>query len=153
MNKKCTQCKINERVVSKVGNKTYLCKECSHKKSVEYYTKNKTRMLKISSTWLKNNRDRAYALNKKSREKRRLMALQAYSSKIPTCSCCGEKQIEFLTIDHINGGGRKHRKVLGDGGQTLYGFLKQNGYPKGFRVLCYNCNSCLGHYNYCPHNK
>jgi hypothetical protein len=26
------------------------------------------------------------------------------------CACCGEDRVKFLTIDHTNGGGNKHRK-------------------------------------------
>jgi hypothetical protein len=32
-------------------------------------------------------------------------------------------------------------------------WLKRNGYPKGFRVLCHNCNSARGLYGYCPHKR
>jgi hypothetical protein len=30
-------------------------------------------------------------------------------------------------------------------------WLRKNGFPKGFRVLCHNCNFAHGHYGYCPH--
>ena len=76
------------------------------------------------------------------------------------CSCCGEDRIEFLTIDHLEGSGRKHRKnvfksnyeLLG-AGLRFYLWLKRNNYPNGFQVLCYNCNCSRGFYGYCPHNK
>jgi hypothetical protein len=68
-----------------------------------------------------------------------------------SCACCGETELAFLTIDHINGGGCKHRKENGFG--SLYGWLKRNGYPEGFQVLCMNCN--LGKYlcGACPHQQ
>ncbi len=71
------------------------------------------------------------------------------------CACCGESHLEFLNIDHINGGGNKHRKEIGrkKAGSSFYHWLKQNGYPEGFRVLCYNCNCSIGHFGYCPHQK
>jgi hypothetical protein len=62
-----------------------------------------------------------------------------YSSGAPECACCGEMRIEFLTIDHIGGGGNRHRKEIG-GSSTIYLWLKRNNYPPGFRVLCFNCN-------------
>ena len=68
------------------------------------------------------------------------------------CACCGEDKIEFLAIDHINGGGTKHRKEVGSG-IHLYQWLRRNNYPEGFRVLCHNCNQALGTYGYCPHNE
>jgi hypothetical protein len=64
------------------------------------------------------------------------------------CACCGEKTFEFLAIDHVKGGGKKHRAAIRT---TLPWWLKKNGYPKGFRVLCHNCNTALGVYKYCPH--
>jgi hypothetical protein len=78
-----------------------------------------------------------------------------YSKGKLKCKCCGEQGIEFLTIDHIDGGGRKHRfAVFSDhdyGGTRFYSYLKKNGYPDGFQVLCYNCNCGKGAGKVCPH--
>lgn len=49
--------------------------------------------------------------------------------------------IRVLTIDHINGGGNKHRKrihVFG-GGSNFYLWLKKHKFPLGYRVICFNC--------------
>jgi hypothetical protein len=71
-----------------------------------------------------------------------------------TCACCGDNTIEFLTIDHINGGGGKHRKSLNiTSGASFYDWLIRNDYPSGYRVLCMNCNGALGFYGYCPHER
>ncbi len=56
----------------------------------------------------------------------------------PICKCCGTTEPDFLTIDHIDGGGNAHRKQTGASGQ--YSWIKKNGYPAGFQVLCFNCN-------------
>ena len=69
------------------------------------------------------------------------------------CACCGEDSLEFLTVDHIQGGGRKHRKELGDKSYSIYKWLKENNYPDTFRILCMNCNFSFGQFGYCPHNK
>lgn len=70
------------------------------------------------------------------------------------CACCSERHREFLTIDHIAGGGKAHRKIVGNrGGWMFYKWLKKNGYPAGYRILCFNCNSALGAYGYCPHGE
>lgn len=81
----------------------------------------------------------------------RLKALTAYGLK---CRCCGEAEIKFLVIDHINGGGSAHRKSLGissGGGSTFYLWLEKNNYPRGFRTLCHNCNMASSLYGRCPH--
>lgn len=58
------------------------------------------------------------------------------------CHCvgCGETDMECLSIDHINQNGAEHRRQTDcGGGSRFYKWLKVNGYPSGFRVLCMNC--------------
>ena len=77
----------------------------------------------------------------------RVIALKNYGDK---CACCGEEDRAFLSIDHIDGGGSKHRREIK---HSIYSWLKQNKYPKGFQVLCHNCNQAKGFYGKCPHEK
>ena len=69
------------------------------------------------------------------------------------CACCGETEMIFLSLDHINGGGNADRKQMGaNGGHKFYRVLRDRGFPAGFQVLCMNCN--IGkHRNggVCPH--
>lgn len=69
------------------------------------------------------------------------------------CACCGERHQEFLSIDHANGDGAAHRKSIGWVSGNIYGWLKKNKFPEGFRILCMNCNFALGHVGYCPHQR
>ena len=59
--------------------------------------------------------------------------------------------MEFLQIDHIDGGGTKHRREIGVG--MLYKWLRRNNYPAGFQTLCANCNFAKGRYGKCPHEN
>jgi hypothetical protein len=72
------------------------------------------------------------------------------------CACCGESTYEFLTIDHVNNDGAKHRRELGKGrysyGGNMASWLIKNNFPKGFQILCFNCNCAKGLYGKCPHN-
>lgn len=88
--------------------------------------------------------------NARSREKDRAIRRQCIEHYGRICACCGETRYEFLALDHINGGGNKHRKEIGC---TLSRWLIRNDLPEGFRVLCHNCNSAYGHYGFCPHEK
>ena len=63
------------------------------------------------------------------------IVLNHYGSK---CACCGESTPEFLTIDHINGEGNKHRKQ--EHCDDILEWLIRNNLPNGFQVLCMNCN-------------
>jgi len=78
-----------------------------------------------------------------------------YSRGRNRCECCGESHIEFLTLDHVNGDGNKHRReIKRASGQPFYRWLKQNGFPNDppLRVLCHNCNTAKGVYGKCPHD-
>jgi hypothetical protein len=78
----------------------------------------------------------------------KLKVLVAYGGPEPACACCGERRFEFLTIDHMNGGGSKHAKAVKN---RVYQALAKAGFPPGYRVLCMNCNSARGFYGFCPH--
>ena len=74
---------------------------------------------------------------KSYREKMKRQTFLAYGGV--HCAKCGEAQFEFLTIDHIGGTGFAHRKEAAQAG-TIHTLLRQQGYPPGYRVYCFNCN-------------
>lgn len=90
-----------------------------------------------------------------SKERRKQLKEEVIREYGGVCVCCGDNHIEFMTIDHINGGGRQHRKEINcGGGWNFYAWLKKNLYPKDeYRLLCFNCNSALGAFGYCPHQN
>ena len=109
------------------------------------------------------------ANQKKNRDKpeskeNRLKVLQYYSkrlskSNIPCCNCCGlNSHIEFLTIDHIAGRQemdsepelKKLKYMSKLSGTALVIWIIKNNFPKGFQILCHNCNQTKGYYGQCP---
>ncbi len=42
-----------------------------------------------------------------------------------------------LTVDHIEGGGSKHRRELRY--WSIYKWLVVEGFPSGYQILCMNC--------------
>lgn len=81
--------------------------------------------------------------------KRRAEAVAHYGGR---CTCCGESELRFLAIDHIDGGGNAHRREIGvTGAQAFYRWLQRAGYPAGFRILCANCNQATAYGLECPH--
>jgi len=75
------------------------------------------------------------------------------------CVCCGEDNPAFLSLDHVNGDGAKHRRSLGGGERgvgpyTVYKWVVNNGFPDGFQVLCMNCNwGRARNGGVCPHQE
>ena len=83
-------------------------------------------------------------------QRQRYECIEHYSDGKMNCNCCSENIYMFLEIDHIENNGNKHRKELGN--SNLESWLIRNNFPKGFQILCSNCNH--GKYlngGICPH--
>jgi hypothetical protein len=140
MNRVCRVCHIEKDIVEFYNTTAYKdgkdtqCKAC----------KNKYDKIRVM-TWGREKRTK----NQKDYKLRlRIKLLQAYGH---ICACCGETTDEFLELDHINGGGNRHRKSEK---RDLYQVAKLEGYPKDkYRLLCANCNHSLGMKGYCPHQR
>ena len=109
--------------------------------------KNKERLLIAHRKYNEENREKIRERHNKRNKELRLTVLNHYGKK---CICCRETEEKFLSIDHINGGGNKHRKIMT---MNFYAWLIKNDFPKGFQILCYNCNFSKGHYGQCPHQS
>ena len=103
------------------------CERCAKRES-DHFKKPKTKVRMVAS-----------------RQTLKLEAFAAYGGK---CACCGESGIPFLSIDHVDRYGGTGPRA----GDHLYQWLKTEGYPAGFRVLCMSCNTALGFHGYCPHS-
>lgn len=80
--------------------------------------------------------------------RRKQKVIDAYGGR---CACCGETELVFLTIDHINGDGGAHRKELGAKTVHLSWYIT-HGFPAGFQVLCANCHLGKTILGACPHS-
>jgi hypothetical protein len=92
-------------------------------------------------------KNRAYRSQRRDKEREQsrlrrslqlIRVINHYSNGKNECACCKIKN--SLTIDHINGGGLKHKKdnAISQGG--FYAWLIKNQFPDGFQVLCFDCN-------------
>jgi len=118
-------------------------------RNAEYRQKNADAVAQYNAEYYRANKQKYRDSAKKRRQKLKLLVIAAYGGE---CTCCQEKRPEFLSIDHINGGGRQHRQELIASGQDFYQWLKKNNFPKdNYRLLCHNCNQALGMFGYCPH--
>jgi hypothetical protein len=164
--KVCTRCHVEKPVTDFYFLKSrnsyeYQCKKChSERKETERRkdpTKNRDRILR----WYKKNRELILKRDKLKRIQRsatqiikdkqirkakhiklKTRILQAYGG--PMCVCCGESDINVLTIDHLNNNGSEHRSELfgkrNGCSVQFYHWLIRNNFPKEYQVLCSNCN-------------
>lgn len=119
-----------------------ICKKCNNKKAQQYYLKNSKKLKKRTRLWKQRNKEKVIGLSKRYRRGLKIKALKAYNNnKEPKCICCGETEIDFLCLDHIDNDGAKQRKKYGLGTSFLK-WLKAKNYPKNLRlqVMCLNCN-------------
>ncbi len=103
---------------------------------------------------LKRQRDRAR--RKERAHLIKILVFNHYSDGDIKCACCGERRIEFLTLEHLNNDGAEHRRQIGSsrgGGDRVYRDLVKQGLPPGYAVKCWNCNCAKGAYGYCPHER
>lgn len=128
-----------------------VCKTCIKTRNHRRYIENKVSILAKSKLWKKENQKRYRSQQDDyRRQKRAELKQQVLTHYGACCACCGEREILFLTIDHIHGNGGLHRRQIGK--TDMWKWLAQNDYPDGFQILCYNCN--VGRYRnggVCPH--
>jgi hypothetical protein len=102
-----------------------LCKDCRSAYRREYGAANK---------------DRLTAANREYRRQVRAKVLGHYGT---SCACCGA--VKALTIDHVAGGGSRHRADLFGGKRwdthQFRLWLIREGFPAGYQTLCTRCNS------------
>ena len=121
----------------------------------KYYQKNKGKISQIRKSHHQENKERRKELARnyfnshrdlvlkhqvgyrvKYNLKKKIEVLSFYSDGSLQCKSCGFNDLRALSIDHINGGGSRHREIMkGD----TYGWLRRNNFPDGYQVLCMNC--------------
>ena len=146
---------------------TLACRRCKEEKPQEAfypsYTKGprgnhwcKPCAASYAQSWRAKNRGR-YSGIKRARYTR--LVEQVYEGYGDLCSCCGESNPLFLSIDHVFNNGAVHRQQLNNGrrgpnGERLYREVIARGFPRDYQLLCFNCN--LGrsrNKGVCPHQE
>ena len=118
----------------------------SYKKSKRLYDKEYNQRPHV----IKRRQKQMRVFGKKYRLNIKCRVIGHYSKGKMKCLCCGETIMEFLTIDKFIGTSN-HKKITGSG-IRLYIWLIKHDFPKGYRVMCFNCNCGRGR-GICPHKK
>jgi hypothetical protein len=129
---------INSKNNDYYENNKSLIKQAQH----QYYEDNKKIFKDKNYKYYEANKERILSHNKEYSAKHlpelKIKVLTHYGNGKCACIKCGFDDIRALTIDHVNGGGSKHRR---DNNIThFYTWLIKNNYPSGYVTLCINCN-------------
>ena len=76
--------------------------------------------------WRDANKSKCAVRSKVKNQALKTLVVSAYGGK---CSCCGEIELEFLTLDHIHDNGAAHRLEIRSTGMNLHRWCRDNGFP------------------------
>lgn len=145
MPKTCTRCKKRYPTglnfyhdKQKVDGLTSHCKRCVRDTRIASYEARRDKALLYSREH--------YQANKETRKKQATFLRQAVVKQIHAhlgskCALCGFSNPVALQIDHLDGGGYRHRKVA-SGGMQYYKEILAG--IKNYQILCANCNFIEG---------
>lgn len=141
----CKKCgRTLDAIQFKKSNRGNVCKKCDDLRVSEWCNQHPEN-LKVSAKKANSTLQNKERMNKWQREKgqkNKIKIINHYSRGSMKCKECGFNDIRALSVDHIDGGGCKHRKSIGrDGGRSFYTWIIKNNYPDGFQILCFNCQS------------
>ena len=151
--KTCKACGMSKAVADMHPNKSALdgignvCRACRRARDARHREAHRDEYRKASREWRQRNPARARELSRQHDQRLREEVISAYGGR---CACCGETIFDFLTLDHINGGGSAHRKSTHG---KVYTQLRREGFPDGYRVLCWNCNWAASRHGACPYHR
>ena len=113
----------------------------------------KTKRKILSKKYNERNKEQRHEKAVKWRYECRSKVLTHYGGGELACVACGEARLPCLSIDHINGGGHRHRKSTGLHGTYFYSWLINQGYPEGYQTLCMNCQFVKSYENHESRNQ
>ncbi len=151
--KLCTKCKTEQPVSNFAKNKSTKtglrshCRQCCAIYCKIHYHKDPKLQIQKVNDWRIRNPGKAQQYLVNYRKRIRMQVLEHYGIK---CACCGETEVVFLTLDHLQGGGGLHRKTT-NGSLGVYREIIQQNFPPQYRILCMNCNWAMRLGHKCPH--
>lgn len=146
----CAEC--GRKFKSKQSNAFLCSNKCKKKRHVRKYEENNgegsyfKNVVKNQPSYKKFNLKQIQG----NREKLRQMLFDIYGRK---CACCGESHEDFLTLDHINRDGNKHRKKRKNDTYGVWRDAITENDPTKYQILCWNCNCATKHGKICPHKR
>ena len=153
LKKRCARCGLMKTIdlfgkdcTTPTGLRVY-CRKCACDKTREGYKRGRRNRIESSQRWYRRNADRIKIMRRDRMYRLRQEVIDGYGGK---CTCCGETEREFLTVEHLNGDGCKERKVM-HYDQMLQQIINEE-FPSRYTILCMNCNFAKRR-GPCPHEK
>jgi len=147
--RECKNC--GEKFSTSAYQKVYCTPKCQHQSHVRYnkeLNQRETTKLK-KKVYVQNNIEKVRASARRGIQKIKILIIQNYGGR---CVCCGETEIDFLTIDHVNG--LKGQSKKKERGRQFYYRLIREGFPQDlYQCLCMNCNWGRRFTGVCPHAR
>ena len=143
------------------------CSKCKEILPLSCFHRNKTKRLGrqssciicecvVSSNWTPKHVEK---IRTRQRNRRHTIKRKVFSHYGDACACCGETESAFLSMDHINEDGARHRKEITGkkrgmtgSGCWIYPWIIKNNFPNTLQILCFNCNWAKSHGG-CPHQN
>lgn len=159
--KRCKRCRSRDNAKHKewmketrsIRGTAALCAECGKADIASHSESRCSNCLAQNAKRSPTQKQRKAEYGKNYAKRLRLQVIAHYSKGRFDCNCCGERELLFLSIDHVNNNGSAHRNALGvKPGTGLYRYIINNDFPQDFQILCHNCNHGK-HLNggICPH--
>ena len=143
MDKVCSKCKTSLPIEafwlrrdSKDGRRG-ICKVCEAERFRSYRRVNPEKYREISRRNYYRHQEAYCKANTERKNKARFEALTHYGGGKLACIKCGFLDIRALSLDHIEGGGKRHERERR--ATQLAQWLRKREYPKGYQTLCMNC--------------
>lgn len=126
----------------------------SHRKLIKYYRENGC-CISCGSTLDSSSKSRCNSCLQRNRELGRGLRKQVMDHYGGKCTCCGESQLEKLTIDHMDHDGKQHiKEIVGGYSDRFYRWIIKHNYPENLQCLCWNCNMGKeANGGICPHKS
>jgi len=105
--------------------------------SPQKYIEHRERMRATCKRYYLKNKERRKAQIAERRHEVKVEVLTHYGKGKLACIRCGENQLPCLSIDHINGNGFRHRKMVSPSyrlGAGFYNWLRKENFPMDIKL-------------------
>ena len=127
------QREADKRCADKIAERGEMCVECGVNPRYRTYRT-------CQSCYYKKNRDKYNESSRKYNQRLRDECFAGYGNRC-ACEPCGETNVGFLTLDHVNRNGAEEKRTLGHSSNLqTYRLAIELGFPDDYQLLCFNCN-------------